>query len=412
MLTLPNGVTTEYGYDIASQLTSLTYKLDATTLGDLTYTYDRAGNRTTVGGSWSRTGLPTALASATYDAANQIATWGGSSFTYDQNGNLTNDGAKTYSWDPRNQLSSLTGTLAASFSYDGLGRRRAKAINGGSTGFLYDGLNPVQELSGGSPSLNILPGPGIDEWLTRTDATATTHFLTDALGSTLALVNGAGVVQTQYTYEPFGNSTSAGSSSSNVFQFAGRENDGTGVNAFRARFYSPTLQRFLSEDPGGFIDGVNLSEYVGSNPTNFTDPLGLYRKDPPLFGALPPWAWPRPGPKLPVPPGYPPADKWKPPSQQPPPGRRIPWTPPRGSGPRGSPPIYHHDPEERYWTLDDGKGNRTHYDPYGRQVPPGRPIPWWLPILEMPLPPLPIVVNPCMINPSMPACSGGPRGPA
>jgi hypothetical protein len=82
-------VTVESTYDAASQLTSLTYKLGSNTLGDLTYTYDVAGNRLTTGGSWARTGLPGALASATYDAANQIATWASTSFTYDSNGNLT-----------------------------------------------------------------------------------------------------------------------------------------------------------------------------------------------------------------------------------------------------------------------------------------------------------------------------------
>jgi YD repeat-containing protein len=70
VLTLPNGVTVEYGYDDASQVTSLTYKAGSTTLGTLTYTYDLAGNRTSVGGTWARTGLPAALASATYDAVN------------------------------------------------------------------------------------------------------------------------------------------------------------------------------------------------------------------------------------------------------------------------------------------------------------------------------------------------------
>jgi hypothetical protein len=49
--------------------------LGATQLGDLTYTYDGGGQRVAVGGSWARTNLPTALASATYDAANQIATF-------------------------------------------------------------------------------------------------------------------------------------------------------------------------------------------------------------------------------------------------------------------------------------------------------------------------------------------------
>ena len=74
-LALPNGITVLYGYDAASQLTSLTYKRGGTTLGDLTYTYDLAGNRTKVGGSWARTGLPLSVSSATYDAANRVRTF-------------------------------------------------------------------------------------------------------------------------------------------------------------------------------------------------------------------------------------------------------------------------------------------------------------------------------------------------
>ena len=64
-MTLPNGIVTEYGYDDADQLTSLTYPNDQTTLGDLTYTYDLAGHRIAVGGSWARTLLPQPVASAT-----------------------------------------------------------------------------------------------------------------------------------------------------------------------------------------------------------------------------------------------------------------------------------------------------------------------------------------------------------
>jgi RHS repeat-associated protein len=275
VLTLPNGVTVEYGYDVASQVTGLTYKLAAATLGNLTYTYDQAGNRTSVGGSWARTDLPAALASATYDAANQIATWDATSFTYDANGNLTNDGAKTYTWNARNQLTGLAGGVSASFQYDGLGRRRAKTISGASSGFLYDGLNMVQELVSGSPSANILPGLGIDEWLTRTDASGTRHFLSDALNSTVALTDGGGAVQTEYSYQPFGQSTGSGASSTNSFQFTGRENDGTGLSYYRARYYSSAVQRFIAEDPLGFEAGdANLHAYVFNAPLDFTDPLG------------------------------------------------------------------------------------------------------------------------------------------
>jgi hypothetical protein len=70
-----------YSFDAASHLTGLTYKNAVTLLGDLTYSYDQSGRVTQVGGSFARTGLPGALASATYDAANRLSTWGSTSYT-------------------------------------------------------------------------------------------------------------------------------------------------------------------------------------------------------------------------------------------------------------------------------------------------------------------------------------------
>ena len=287
VLTLPNGVTVETTYDNASQATALTYKLGGSTLGDLTYTYDPNGNRTAVGGSWTRTTLPTALTSATYNAGNQITAWGATSFTYDDNGNLTSDGSKTYTWNARNELTGLSGGASASFAYDGLGRRRAKTISSTTTGFLYDGLNAVQELSGGSPSANMLAGLGLDEWYRRVDSAATRDFLPDVLGSTVALSDTSGTVQTSYTYGAFGAMTTSGGSTTNRSGFTGREDDGTGLNYYRARYQHPTLQRFISEDPLEFAAGdSNLYAYVLNNPTAYTDPTGEFPWAAPLIGCL------------------------------------------------------------------------------------------------------------------------------
>src|SRR5439155_7841906 len=88
LLTLPNGVSTEYQYDTASQLIGLIYRNAAGTLGNLTYQYDAAGSRTRVGGSFARTLLPAAIASASYDAANRQRAVGPSQMTFDPNGNV------------------------------------------------------------------------------------------------------------------------------------------------------------------------------------------------------------------------------------------------------------------------------------------------------------------------------------
>jgi RHS repeat-associated protein len=43
---------------------------------------------------------------------------------------------------------------------------------------------------------------------------------------------------------------------------------------YRARYYDPTIGRFLSEDPIRFWGGVDFYKYVDNSPTNMTDPSG------------------------------------------------------------------------------------------------------------------------------------------
>jgi RHS repeat-associated protein len=91
----------------------------------------------------------------------------------------------------------------------------------------------------------------------------------------VALADGSGTIQTEYSYEPFGKTTTSGGSSSSAFAFTGREADGTGLYYYRARYYDAGLQRFIAEDPLGFGGGdVNLHGYVGNAPTNLVDPTG------------------------------------------------------------------------------------------------------------------------------------------
>jgi len=102
------------------------------------------------------------------------------------------------------------------------------------------------------------------------------YYHADALGSVIALTDENGALKTQYTYDPFGNVTISGETSDNPFQYTGRENDGTGLYYYRARYYSPELQRFISEDPIGLLGGdVNFYFYVGNNPLKWVDPYGL-----------------------------------------------------------------------------------------------------------------------------------------
>jgi len=227
--------------------------------------------------------MPEPLTTTSYDANNRQLTFGDKTLAYDDNGNLQSitdsNGTTLYQWNARNQLVGISGpTVNANFVYDGVGRREKRTINGSVTEFLYDGINPVQESSGANILANILPGLGIDEFLTRTDVIGgvTSNFLADALGSAVAVTDNAGAVQTDYIYEAFGRTTTTGTSNSSAYQFTGRENDGTGLYYYRARYYHPTLQRFIREDPIEFRGGdINLYAYVGNNPVIDIDPFGL-----------------------------------------------------------------------------------------------------------------------------------------
>ena len=293
-LTLPNGVKVSYTYDLASHITGLTYAMGSTQLGNLTYTYDADGRATAKGGSLAAVNLPTAVSGNAFNAANEMTQFGARTMSYDANGNLASDGTNTYTWDARNHLSAMSGPVNASFVYDAFGRRTSKALNGVTTEFFYDGLNPVQELNGNnppSPTANLLTGLNIDEYFTRTDTTGTRNFLTDALGSAIALTDPSGTIQSQYTYEPFGNVTASGQANANPYQFTGRENDGTGLYLYRARYYSPTFQRFIAQDPVptagnrliSFLltprvsasQRLNAYLYALDDPVLFADPLGL-----------------------------------------------------------------------------------------------------------------------------------------
>jgi RHS repeat-associated protein len=281
-VTYPNTNSITYAYNVASELTTVTYKKGTTTLGTLTYTYDAAGSRIKTGGTFARSNLPPALATASYNANNQQTAFGTATETYDLNGNLATftdaSGTTTYTWNARNQLTSISGpSLTASFTYDSFGRRTGKTINATTTNFVYDGLNPVQEKNGATVMANLLTGLGIDEFLTRTDGVGVRSLLPDALGSTVALGDGTGALQTQYTYEPFGVTTQTGAASTSSYKFTGREDDGTGLMYYRARYYQPRLQRFVAEDSMEFLSNdMNMYAYVGDNPLGYVDPYGLF----------------------------------------------------------------------------------------------------------------------------------------
>ncbi|RLC76139.1 MAG: hypothetical protein DRJ03_20160 [Chloroflexi bacterium] len=106
----------------------------------------------------------------------------------------------------------------------------------------------------------------------------------DALGSVRQLTDEAGGVRQARGYSPFGVPTYAAGQSAGSFGFAGEQYDpASGLIYLRARYYDPTVGRFLTRDTYPALAPVpqSLHRYVycGNDPVNRTDPSGQHWKD-------------------------------------------------------------------------------------------------------------------------------------
>jgi RHS repeat-associated protein len=82
------------------------------------------------------------------------------------------------------------------------------------------------------------------------------------------------------TYDSFGKLTASSGSLVNSFQYTARESDSeTGLYYYRARYYDPSVGRFINEDPVKFGGGGNFYRFVDNKPTGLSDPYGLSPAD-------------------------------------------------------------------------------------------------------------------------------------
>ncbi|MGI8690094.1 MAG: colicin E5-related ribonuclease [Thermomicrobiales bacterium] len=98
------------------------------------------------------------------------------------------------------------------------------------------------------------------------------YYLTDGLGSIVALVDVNGNVAARYGYDPYGQTVvkTGSAAESNPFRYTGAYLDSTGLYKMGARYYDPARGRFTQLDPLG-----NGYVYASDNPVNFVDPTGL-----------------------------------------------------------------------------------------------------------------------------------------
>ncbi len=269
-------VTTTYTYDALSQrLTLLNFaSTQNPALGTLTYTYDADGRVITKGGTLANVNLPpVSPQAATYASTNQIQTWTNNvSPSVDANEGITKDPATamSYKYSARDEIWQAG---SDQYTYDAGGRREIA----GGVSYLYDGQTPAWISTG--TGINIAALPDSNEIFNLNGVVP----IRDALGTVLGGVNSNGALAFQNTYDPFGGFTTSGTPPSGygqVYGMAGIEYDPTGLYHAGPRYYSPTLQRFLSEDP---IRGkANMYSYAGNNPITGSDISGLQGDDCPL----------------------------------------------------------------------------------------------------------------------------------
>ncbi len=282
--------TDTYTYDAANRVTAQCYDT-ATCTGATTairYAYNLAGDRTTE----TRTGVTApGTTTYTYDGAAQLTSTTGAvaaTYTYDRDGNQLTAGADTFTYDLADRTTSATvGGTTTTYTHDADGNRATSATGGTTTSYRWDlsGSLPmlaVEKTGTTARSFRYDPESGP---LSMTVTGAGTHFLTsDWLGSVSDMTAVGGTREYAYTYEPFGAGPDPApltpSAPANPIRFTGEYRDArSGLYNLRARQYAPGLGRFTSVDPvaAPLTDpAVGPYVYAADRATVWTDPTGEF----------------------------------------------------------------------------------------------------------------------------------------
>jgi RHS repeat-associated protein len=289
-----NGTYTTYSYDVARNLLSIVNYAGGTTINSsFTYTYNQLGEVISVtdNAAGDHTGVITNGTPTNYasNVDNEITQVGSATYNYDANGNphavVDSSGTTTYNYNDLSQLLSITAPdgTTTSLQYNPLGFLVGTTTSNGSTtnetNYLVDptGLGNVVGAFTSSASViaHYLFGLGL---VSQTGPGGTGFYDFDASSSTVGITGASGTYVNQYSYLPFGETTTGSSSLANPFTFVGQVGVlqiGNNLFSMRARDYSPSSAQFMSNDPLGLGGGdFNLRRYVFNDPVNVIDPSG------------------------------------------------------------------------------------------------------------------------------------------
>ena len=286
------------------------------------YTYDASGNLSTLQHLPEHaTGYTRQMNIATQSnhslQQTLVGTAAGLGRGFDQNGNqLMLEPGQMLSWNVRNQLQRVTQVVRAEgvdddeiYRYDGSGQRALKIRRSQAKNQQH--TNEVRYL----PGLEIRRNSATGEWLNTVIVTAELNSirilhweqgcpegienqqirfgLSDHLGSNTLELDGNAQVLSHETYYPYGGTAwwaakNAVEASCKTIRYSGKERDASGLYYYGHRYYAPWLSRWISADPAGDIDDLNLYAMVRGNPVSYVDSQGLARgqKKPGIFSRL------------------------------------------------------------------------------------------------------------------------------
>jgi len=273
--------TSSYTYDGLSQLTSVQ------TMGREVehYRYDSLHNILVKNGE-----------EAVVNSLNELLTLGENAYHYDIHGHLLSkegpEGRIELTYDPLHRLTSVsTHKHKLSLLYDPLGRRLIKRSErldgwfGPSTSeeyYLYDHEEEIGMLDKNHvlKQLKIL-GPPCHHQGTEEPAIMVLQGqgyapIVDSCGQVNKLIRyDDGRVQESYSYQAFGEEKEAQARSINPWRYSGKRIDPeTSLLFFGSRYYDPQMGRWLTVDPAGCLNSLNLYQYALNNPFKYYDPHG------------------------------------------------------------------------------------------------------------------------------------------
>ncbi|WP_270170225.1 RHS repeat-associated core domain-containing protein [Paenibacillus sp. SYP-B4298] len=291
---LNNGNTSSFVYD-GIRLTGLTHKKsNGTLLHSFQYAYDGNGNITSQSGNQAGTAFQYQY---TYDSLNRIT--GSSQFneayTYDIRDNratLESDQSlepfistdPQYAYDSQNRLiKAVVDGKEVAYRYNGDGLLYERTEGNQKTRYYYDGDQVIAEgtVAGAGNAaafkMRYVRGKGL---AAQQSASGKAYYLHNGHGDVIELRDGTGnTALNRYTYDIWGKPVIEQETVPNSFRYAGELWDGaTQLQYLRARWYDPSVGRFISKDTyEGDIKNpltLNLYAYVHNNPLRYADPSG------------------------------------------------------------------------------------------------------------------------------------------